>query len=161
VSETEGEEEGMKTWECECGSTWERHETREPTFAGCKRCGKPMREVITVPVHSRLWAIAMALKGERVTHGENVPWSALLIVSEFGDKAGDDGWTLLPPLPPPWAPKAGERVRWYRGEDSGTGTYNAPAQEPGEPTDTRHYVWVGTRSHRSSMLLADRVEPLA
>ena len=33
----------------------------------------------------------------------------------------------------PWVPRLGDRVRWWRGKDSGTGTYHLPAHDPAEP----------------------------
>ncbi len=64
----------------------------------------------------------------------------------------DTDWEVVPPPAP--AIKRGDRVRWWRGEDSGTGTYVEPCAMI---TESRaHYIALGAMT-----IAVDRVEPLA
>jgi len=84
--------------------------------------GPGATEVLPVVVGSREWAVLMAMRGKNVMpEGKHRAWAASLIASSPGEE--HTRWVLCPP---PWVPTRGEHVRWYRDEDSGTGTYAAP-----------------------------------
>lgn len=106
------------------------------------------REVLPVVVGSREWGCVMAMRGEKVScYGwpNNDPWPADDI-AEVDPDTPTSGWYLLPT-----GPKRGDRVRWWRGEDSGTGTLDGWLQDNGRDI----CVTVA-----GSTLYVERVEPL-
>ncbi|MFA4972488.1 MAG: hypothetical protein WC683_07725 [bacterium] len=126
----------------------------------------PWREVIPVVVGSREFAAVMILRGEQV-------WNDGLGESNAGHRRGeteasmycllhdsaalglDTGWYLLPPSPPPL--KRWDRVRWWRGKDSGTGTY----WDSERGWEYPHLVFIGEASedHYLSVERVERLDP--
>jgi hypothetical protein len=106
------------------GAKWDTH------APGCT--GGAIHEVITVRVGSREWAIVQTMTGHSICHRSDPkllienPAYILINCTGPGHEHMADGWSLYKPEPPPWQPKPGERVRWKRGKDSGTGTYQEP-----------------------------------
>lgn len=79
-------------------------------------------DAVVCEAGTREWAVVQAMRGKRVGHrneraDDSLPHMTSEILETHG---GITGWYELPA---PWVPKRGDRVRWYRGVDSGTGTY--------------------------------------
>jgi hypothetical protein len=83
---------------------------------------------------SWLWAMEMMREGKRITH------KGATIAHLMADVLDHPAATEWVELPAPWVPKAGERVRWTLGRDTGTGTYLQPF--PDDET-WPHSVYIG------------------
>lgn len=106
-------------------------------------------EVLPVAVGSREWAVVMAMRGNSVWP---VHWCTDGVrgmgVDGVLNTADIDEWYMLHT-----GPKRGDRVRWWRGDDSGTGRYVDDDSESGG-----HRVSIGDA--REAMLWVERVEAL-
>ena len=112
---------------------------------------------------TREWAVVMAMRGGKVAHelrrgedrGERLRAHEPRSILNHGE---DIRWYLLPP---PWVPKPDDQVRWYRGEDSGTGWYMRVVETPMYRAPG-HLVRIGSKGGEGSFtnFWVERVEPM-